>query len=572
MASSIPTPANLFQGLSKRWHIAAPLTGDQLSPLGELPSLIAELLHRRGVRTASEATAFLEVSDSLLEDPNTLPGIAPAVERLQSARDRGETVAVYGDFDSDGVTGTALMVRALGRFGIASVPYIPHRVQEGHGLNAPAINLLHSQGVSLIVTVDCGVNDVEAVALASELGMETIITDHHTIGGPLPGAVAIINPKALDSTYPFYDLTGVGMALKLAHALLEPGLPDTWAEGLLELAAIGTVTDMAPLLHENRYIVRRGVEQLRHTTTPGLLELMRAARLEPLLLEAEGIGFGIGPRLNAAGRLDHAMAAYDLLMTTDSAHAKALTAQLETHNNQRRELTDEVLRRCRAQVLEAEDIGPLIMVGSPDYNPGVVGLVAGKLTEELGVPTAVYSVDRNVVRASCRSAPSFHWAEALEACEPLLTRYGGHAQAAGFTCDAAVLPELQERLAAIASEQLDGQPRTTDGFVDAALPLQHLMGPIFTACRSLAPFGVGNPAPVFLTRGLEVESVRTMGADKAHFRMRLRSNAAVWEAVAFRQSFVAGTKRVDVVYTLDIDHWGGTSKLRLTVLDYAPAA
>ena len=564
-------PLYAFHGRQKPWRVAQPTNPADAKALGDLPPLIADLLYHRGLRTAAEVREFLDVSESLLEDPESLPDVGLAVERLEAARDRGELVAVYGDFDADGVTGTALMVRALGRFGIQTLPYIPHRVEEGHGLNPISVRYLHEQGVNVVLTVDCGVSDVDPIALARSLGMDTIVTDHHTVSGPLPDATAIINPRAPGSVYPFDHLTGVGMALKLAQTLLEPSAGAEWAEGLLELAAIGTVTDMAPLVHENRYIVHRGLGQLRRTTTLGLQVLMRIARVEPATLGAESIGFAIGPRLNAAGRLDHAMDAYHLLATQDPAEAEALVAQLERHNDQRRRLTDETLEACHQAIVQAGGPGDLILEGSPECNPGVVGLVAGRLAEEFGVPAAVYALDGSVVRASSRGVPSFHWAQALASCHDLLDRYGGHAQAAGFTCEASKLPELRERLLAIVHERLPGGPVGPEGYVDAEVELPQLMGTTLQALRRLEPFGVGNPAPVFLTKDVLVEGIRTMGTDGQHLRLRLRSGGATWEAVAFRQTWQPGVERVDIVYSLDVDHWGGTSRLRLTIHDYAPA-
>ena len=561
--------APLFQGLQKRWRVMEPPEPAQLQTLGDHPPLVARLLYQRGFRDAQEAGDFLSVAPSLLHDPQALPEMALALERLELAQRSGEMVAVFGDFDADGVTGTALMVRALSRNGLHATPYIPHRVQEGHGLNPEAVRHLHSEGARLIVTVDCGVTDVEPIALARELGVDTIVTDHHVVTGPRPEAAAIINPRSPGSAYPFQHLTGVGMALKLAQALLEPANPQDWSVGLLELAAIGTITDMAPLLDENRSIVHLGLAELSRTSNVGLQALLRAARIEPAHASAGTIGFALGPRLNAAGRLDHAMAAYHLLMTDDPSEADALAAELDRNNVQRQELTEQVLQACRQQLVASGGPDTLTMLGSAEFNPGVVGLVAGKLSEEYGVPAVVYAVEGDTALGSCRSRPGFHWAEALLACDELLLRHGGHAQAAGFTCPVAVLPELEERLRAIASER--GGPAVTDGTVEAEVEPVELVGRTLPVLRQMEPFGMGNPAPVFLSRGMQVADARTMGADGRHFRLRLRSGGAIWDAVAFRQAWQPGTQRVDIVYTLDVDHWGGTPRLRLTLLDYAPA-
>ena len=518
----------------------------------------------------AEADDFLNVSDNLFEDPDTLPDIERAAERLAAARRNGETAAVYGDFDADGVTGTALLVKALRRYGLRTLHYIPHRVSEGHGLNRNAIAALHAQGAGLIVTVDCGVTNAEETAYAASLGVDVIITDHHLATATLPSAVAIINPRAPHSTYAFDHLTGVGMTLKLAQAVLRPGFGDEWRTGLMELAAIGTITDMAPLFGENRYIVHHGIRDLRRTGSVGLRALLGVARVTPEHANAETLGFAIGPRLNAAGRLDHADTALDLLLTDDEAHAAALVRQLDDYNTQRRALTDETLERARALV--PAQVPPLVLVGEPDFNPGVVGLVAGRLADEFGAPSAVYAMDGNQVMASCRSSPSFHWADALAQCEGLLLQYGGHAQAAGFRCSADVLPELQARLVSIAAERVGSAPAAREGVVDAAVQPHELMGPAFQGLRRMEPFGVGNPAPVFLARGLQVLRASEMGSERKHFRLSVRSGGAIWEAVAFNQQWEQGVEQVDLVYALEVDHWNGQERLRMTLKDYAASA
>ncbi len=540
------------------------------SPLGPLPAIVAHLLQRRGIHDAVEAHDFLNVSDSLFEDPDTLPDIEPAADRLALARTRGETVAVYGDFDADGVTGTALLVKALRRYGLRTLHYIPHRVSEGHGLNRNAVARLHEQGASLIVTVDCGVTNADETAYAGSLGVDVIITDHHLATAALPRSVAIINPRAPHSRYAFDHLTGVGMTLKLAQAVLRPEFGDDWRTGLMELAAIGTITDMAPLLGENRYIVHHGLRDLQRTQSAGLRALLDVARVTPEHANAETLGFAIGPRLNAAGRLDHADIALDLLLMEDEAQAADLVRQLDDYNTQRRTLTDETLERARALV--PAQAPPLILVGEPEFNPGVVGLVAGRLAEEFGTPCAVYAMVGDQVMASCRSAPSFHWADALAQCGGLLFQYGGHAQAAGFRCGVEVLPELQERLVSIAAERVGAAPAEREGVVDAEAQPHELMGAAFQGLRRMEPFGIGNPTPVFLARGMEVVRASEMGAEGKHFRLNVRSGGAIWEAVAFNQQWESGVEQADLVYTLDVDHWNGQERLRMTVKDYAASA
>jgi single-stranded-DNA-specific exonuclease len=566
--SSITSTNADLDGQQRRWRIAPASSASAAAKLGELPPLIAHLLVRRGITNLEDAAEFLETENSLFEDPATLPDINRATARIRQARNQDETVAVYGDFDADGVTGTALMVLALRHFGLDVISYIPHRVTEGHGLNSAAVDHLHLQGVSLIITVDCGVTDIGPILHAKQSGIDTIVTDHHLLAESLPDATAIINPNAPHSTYAFEHLTGVGMVLKLSQALLEPEKGDAWADGLMELAAIGTITDMAPLLGENRYIVNRGLKHLAKTPSIGLRALMQAARVDTNHVTAETIGFGLGPRINAAGRLDHADIALELLITLDRTRAESLVGELDRYNEQRQQLTETTLQESRKQLPDV--IPALIGVGSPDFNPGVVGLVAGKLAEEFAAPTFCYAQEDGRIMASCRSTPGFHWADALNACDDLLLRHGGHAQAAGFTCEPSALPALTDRLQAIASEQMGDRKRSIEGIVDAEVQLSDLMGPTFQILRKMEPFGVGNPAPLFLTRGVEVRNARTMGATAAHFRLDLLSNGTPWNAVAFKQNWINGTTHVDIVYTIDVDYWNGNPRLRLTIKDYSP--
>lgn len=557
-------------GQQRSWRVAEPTDP---SPLGALPYVVGHILWRRGVREAEEAREFLAVSDSLLEPLDTLPDVDRAARRLAAARDRGETAAVFGDFDADGVTGTALLCRALRRFGFPPdrvLHYIPHRVAEGHGLNRIAIEQLRGRGAGLIVTVDCGVADIEEIDYARSLGMDTIVTDHHLAAAALPSAAAVINPHAPHSRYGFDHLTGVGMTLKLAQALLQPSFGREWSAGLMELAAIGTITDMAPLLGENRYIVHHGTRQLQRTASPGIRALLEASRVAPLHVNAETIGFSIGPRLNAAGRLDHADVALELLLTEEAARAAEIVAVLNSYNGERQRMTQETVQRAKALVPAAAP--PLILVGEADFSPGIVGLAAGKLAEEFGAPAAVYGMEDGRVMASCRSAPNFHWANALDRCADLLLRHGGHAQAAGFACEAAALPELRERLTSIAAEQLDGTAPPREGVIDADIQPGELMGSTFQALRQLEPFGIGNPAPVFLARGVQVLKASPMGADGQHFKLSIRSGGAAWDAVAFRQRWRGGIDRVDLIYTIDVDHWNGQPRVRLKIQDYAPTA
>tara|TARA_Y100001936_G_scaffold253041_1_gene315494 strand:- start:1534 stop:3249 length:1716 start_codon:yes stop_codon:yes gene_type:complete len=558
---------NYFTGQLKKWLI---LEDIGTSSLEFYPPIIKHLLHLRGLYENSEAEEFLSISNTLFENPYTLPDIENAIKRLHEAKLQKETVAVFGDFDADGVTGTALLVKALQRFGLNTLSYIPHRVSEGHGLNKDAINKLEKENVKLIITVDCGVTNLEEIAYAKSLDIDTIVTDHHLTAEYLPDAVAIINPHAKNSSYRYDHLTGVGMTLKLSQALLQPSLQESWSVGLMELGAIGTITDMAPLSKENRYIVDRGIKDLRNTKSLGLKTLLAKARVPLDSVNASTIGFTIGPRINAAGRLNHADIALELMLTEDSERAQKIVEELDSYNLERRGLTEETFKEVLSEI--PSPTPPVIVVGNKRFNPGVIGLVAGRISEQFGVPAAIFSIDNGQVMGSCRSRSEFHWSSALEQCDDLLIRHGGHAQAAGFTCLADNLAELTMRLESIASEtRTDANQELSENTIEAEVEPTELMGKTYEYLSMFEPHGIDNPNPTFLLRNAKVLKVTKIGKVGAHFKLSVLVNGTTWDAIAFKQNWIDGTEFVDLVYSLEIDQWQGRKQLRLGVKDYTPS-
>ncbi|MFQ5861231.1 MAG: single-stranded-DNA-specific exonuclease RecJ, partial [Dehalococcoidia bacterium] len=509
----------------------------------------------------------------LLLDPFLLPGMDRAVERLSAALSTGQRIGLFGDFDVDGVTGTALLAQALTELGGQVVPYLPHRVTEGHGLNPAAITHLYQEGVRLLITVDCGVSSPDEVVQAGEMGMEVIITDHHVPPEQLPPVQALVNPKVPGSRYPFLDLSGAGLAFKLAQALYQR-MERPWLRGILALAALGTVADLTPLQGENRFLVKQGLRELNSTQRPGLQELYRNAGIRPGGIDMETVSFIIAPRLNAAGRLEHALTSYRLLTTASTEEARGLAEQLGGLNQQRQQLTGEALERARQELLLRKELPPIILVGDASFSPGVVGLVASKLVEEFYRPAIVMAYEEGLVRASARSIPQFNMIEALTRCRDLFIRFGGHPQAAGFLLDRERLPLLEERLTLVAAERLaslDLQPTLP---IDVETPLAQLDGETLRWLNALAPFGPGNPPPVFLSRGVNPVETHLMGHNGEHLRMRLKEGHVVWHATAFHQrgQGVPKASRLDIVYTLGTDRWGGQPVLALRVLDFRPAS
>lgn len=511
----------------------------------------------------SQALSFLSADASLLLNPFLLPDMDRAVARLRRALERGEGVAIYGDFDADGVTATVLLVQGLASLGGKVIPYIPHRMDEGYGLNHSALERLAQEGITLVVTVDCGIGNGEEIARAKERGMEVIVTDHHTVPPELPPAVAVVDPKREGSAYPFPGLAGVGVAFKLLQALGADWRP------YLDLVALGTVTDLMPVNGENRYLVKQGLAALRATSRPGLRELMLQARLAPECADEDAIAYLLGPRLNAAGRVDHAIVSYKLLITSSPAEAQGLARDLEERNALRQRWTEEVLEKAHRKIEDHRL--PLVMVGGEDYPAGVVGLVASRLCDEFYRPAVVVEVGPEVSRGSARSIPEFNIVAALAQCRHLLTRFGGHAQAAGFALPTPNLEALRECLVELAARQVPADLRPTL-FIDAEISLASLNGEIVKLTRELEPFGRGNPPPIFLSRGVKVLEARPVGRGE-HLRLKLRQGEVTWHAMGFGLGPLLAEMPpvLDIVYTLEMEARERSPLLRLNLLDFAPA-
>jgi single-stranded-DNA-specific exonuclease len=561
----------------KRWQVAPPPPRDYTAHFPGLSPLIVQLLYNRRLRTPSEVHTFLK-GDWPEDNPFRLKGMNEAVTRLRQALRRREPIAVYGDFDADGVTATALLVQTLTALDAQVQPYIPDRVDEGYGLNKGALRELAQKGVKVVVTVDCGIRATDKVAYGRDLGLDIIVTDHHSPGEELPPATAAINPKQADCRYPFEQLAGVGLAFKLAQALLRANrqIPvarskvDLDEEDLLDLVALGTVADLAPLLEENRALVKRGLEKLNQSQRLGLQALISQAGVRPGQITATTIGYVLGPRLNAAGRLDTAMASYNLLTTSSPAEAGSLALELDRINRERQRLTVDTLERAREQVLAIGEEEKLFFVAAKDYLSGIVGLVAQRLADEFYRPSVVVELGEETSRGSCRSIREFDIITALDQCSDLLVKYGGHSAAAGFTVANANLEPLQQSLRQIATRELEGEELLPMLEIDAEVDLSEMNWATYALLEQLEPFGRGNPAPLFLSREVIVRDARVVGED--HLKLTLSDGRAVWDAIAFRQGGWAGKlpHRIDVVYTLEVNEWNEEKRLQLNVKDLRP--
>ena len=562
----------------KIWQVQH-LPPDIDSQLSRFPPVLRPILYRRGFENYDDAIRFLRAEPPEGTSAWNLYGMEAAVDRICHAIQRGEQIVVYGDYDADGVTATALLTRALRSLGASVRHYIPNRFDEGYGLNNEALDQLAEEGVSLVITVDCGIRSVEEVDHARRLGLDLIISDHHQPGSNLPEALAVINPKQPACTYIEKNLAGVGLAYKIAAALIERLRPrlngsSALASEYLDLVAIGTVADLAPLTGENRALVRKGLEHLKQPQHQGLLSLMHTAGIKPDRISSEHIGFGLGPRLNAAGRLESALAALDLLLTDDVFEAGRLAQQLEVQNRQRQQLTRQIQEQAEAQALSVEPDALLLFAADPGFNPGVVGLAASRLTEKYYRPSIVAHQGDAYTRGSCRSIPEFHITAALDACADILERHGGHAAAAGFTVRNEHLAELVARLKTIASEQLGSLDLRPTLKADIELRLSELQPNFIKYLQYLQPTGYGNPQAVFVSRGVTVKSHRTVGHDGSHLKLLVSDGWVSYDAIAFRQGHWAANmpRRLDIMYTFETNEWQGNTTLQLNVRDLKPAS
>ncbi|HWF57077.1 MAG TPA: single-stranded-DNA-specific exonuclease RecJ [Candidatus Dormibacteraeota bacterium] len=554
----------------RRWQVsdAAPLTGH--------PALLGRILAARG-HDAGSATAFLD-SAAAFHDPSGLRGMDAAVDVLRAAIAQRRRIAVYGDYDADGVTACALLSRALRSAGVDTVPYIPNRMSEGYGLHGAALAELHAQGVGCVITVDCGTSSVE-VAAARPAGMRLVVTDHHLPLAPdgtppaLAPADALINPKQPGCEYAFDGLAGAGVAWKLLAALEAAGLvPAGSADDGLALAALGTVADMMPLRGENRLIVQRGLPRLRDH--PGIRALCAAAGLQADL-RASDVGFGIGPRINAAGRMEDARLALDLCLCEEEDEAFALAARLDSQNRDRQAAVAIALAEAEEMVGALPDDAPAIVLGSPAWPMGIVGLVAGRLCERYARPSFIVCLDPAEAKGSGRSTPGVHIVEALDAAASTLLRYGGHRVAAGFSLEAARFADFAAAVSAAVAAQLGGATPQRIVAVDGEITAADCVPATCDVLDLLEPCGQGNAAPVLALRDCAVLSTTTFGAASQHLRVALADAAGIVEAIAFFKpnlvDHLPRGRRVDVCVALERDEWQGQVRVRARLRDIRPA-
>ena len=540
--------------------------------------IIARLLCSRGVGDLERARRFLAPSLDDLHDPFRLTDMAPAVDRIRGAIARQERIAIHGDYDVDGVTSTVILRRALELLGADVIHFIPERLRDGYGLQTPALDRLHADGVRLVISVDCGIRAVDAARHAASLGLDLIITDHHEPDDTLPPALAVINPKRHDCTYPDENLAGVGVAFKLVQALCVKSGRTSWLPAFVKIAAIGTVADVVPLIGENRVIAKLGLSMLSAGPHKiGLRALLDVCGLTGKEIDSYHIGFVVGPRVNAAGRMSTPDIAARLLLACDEAmadEARELAEQLNTENLRRRKEEAAIVAEARKVVETDLDVGSrsVIVVAGDGWHRGVIGIVASKLVDAFHRPAIVLSRDGDIAQGSCRSIPSFNVLAALESNAELMTKFGGHHQAAGLTIESSRIRELRARVNEYADGLLqpdDMRPRLQ---IDGSLTFRAISEQMVSDLSVLAPFGTGNPRPVFCSSGVEVvDGPRLL--KKRHLKMSFRQESRIIRGIAWRaaerESFVTAHRAaMDVAFCIEQDNWNGERYLQLSVADF----
>lgn len=529
-----------------------------------LDTAAAHLLYNRGIQTEEALQAFLRPSLDQLHDPYLLHGMDKAVERIRRGIAAGESILIYGDYDADGMTSASILKEALEELGAEVRVYLPNRFTDGYGPNLSVYKyFIEQEGMSLILTVDNGVAGHEALAYAKEAGVDVVVTDHHSLPDSLPDAYAILHPEHPEGSYPFPHLAGCGVAFKLACALHESIQP-----GWLDLVAIGTIADMVSLTGENRILVKQGLSILKQTERLGLEELIRIAGLDQDSLDEESVGFQLAPRLNALGRLDDPNPALDLLTTFDEEEAHELARTIDDYNTQRKEIVETIYQEAKALVDPSK---PVQVLSKEGWNPGVLGIVAGRLMEERQEPILVLSIEEGRAKGSARSTAAVDLFEALSGHPDLFLAFGGHAGAAGMTLEVDKLSQLSAVLTAYILDKGVEQAVKPSLLLDEELDLEELSLATLKSFDKLSPYGMDHKKPVFYIKDVQVESARTMGQQNAHLKFRISKGKAAYDVVAFGMGRLvlefSQAKQLELAVTLSVNKWNGQTTLQLMLVD-----
>ena len=535
-----------------------------------LDSFSAQLLFNRKIETLKQVEMFLNPNHDSLINPYDLPEMELAVERIKTALENNESIGVFGDFDVDGISATAILLSTLNDFGISAFPYIPNRVSEGHGLNRKSLDYFKSKNVSLIITVDCGTTDLDEVSNAKSMGIDVIITDHHLPLESRPNSAALINPNLPESNYSNKNLTGSGTAFKLATAIynsFKKPIPNT----LIQYAALGTISDVGILNPENRFIVSEGITQMRNTQSIGLKALAEKSGTNLNTITSQDAAFKLIPRLNAPGRLENAIIALEILTTTDENTAHKVAIELESLNEKRKSMTSKSIFQARNQTKSNQleiDIQEIIIVQHNDWHPGIIGLIANQLSEQFSKPAIAIATNGKNSKGSARSVVDFNIIEALKECSDILTKFGGHSKAAGFTIDETFIPELIKRLANTSNQKHSSESKSKFE-IECTTTVKEVINH-FEFILSLEPFGPGNPTPIFLSQRMKVINAKTVGHTKDHLKMTLSDNEKYYDSIGFGLGNLIGQSNgyIDIIYQISENTWNGMTNFQLIIKDF----
>ncbi len=559
--------------MQKIWNFAAENAEEKKILAGQLgiSEVLAGILLHRGFTDQESASCFLAVEKQPFHDPGLLKDMDKAVSRIETAISKRQRIVIYGDYDVDGITATALLVRALRRLDAIVDFYIPDRQKEGYGFNPAALEKL-AEANDLLISVDCGISAVNEIASVRE--MDVIITDHHLPGVELPPALAVVNPHREDCSYPDKNLAGVGVAFKLCQALWQK-LKQTTFDCDLELVALGTIADIVPLLGENRRIVKSGLAALNKTEIAGLAALIDVCDLEGKRIDAGHVGFVLAPRLNAAGRLASAAAGVDLLLKTDVSAARRIATELNEENIERQLTEREILEAAEAALKEIEiEREKVLVLAGENWHSGVIGIVASRIVEKYYKPVIIIGIKDGIGKGSCRSIRGFHMYEALADCEDLLLGFGGHAQAAGLSILPENIPLLRDKLSEIAATKLTAADYIPVLDIEASLPINAVEPQLIEELAALEPYGMGNPRPLFACQNTAVRSAKKMGREGAHLRLELTQGRASASAIAWNKGEQAPDLQgieLDVAFQPELNVWQGRTSVQLKVQDLRPA-
>jgi len=567
--------------MQKKWKVNKKAPMSFLNKFPEYSKITSQLLWDRNLKTQKAIDEFFNPDyEEDLHNPFLLKGVKKTIKRLEKASEKKEKVAVFADYDADGVCGATLLAEILKIFKIKPETYIPDRNLEGYGLNLKAIEQIAKKKFDLILTIDCGISDFEEIKLANKLGMEVIVIDHHEIPKKLPPAFAIINPKQKDCKYPFKQFSATGVAFKLAQAVAKTKkLSISWEKWLLDLVAISTITDSMVLLGENRTLVKYGLIVLSQTRRVGLKALMEIARIKPVFnpqtqetnLSAYTLGFILGPRINAASRVDHGMTAYKLLIAFNKSRAEKLALKLEEKNRERQKTTEKIIKEVRQRILNYSKNKKIIIEGNKDWLAGVVGLVAQKIKDEFWRPCFLYQEIGDYSVGSVRGVPGFNVVNVLARCKKFLKEFGGHPNAGGFKVFNKDIDEFKSLLEKVSNEELRGKKPIPYLDIDAETDVIDLTWSVFGEIQRFAPFGGGNPAPLFIVKRFKILNIRKVGSNGGHLKIYLEKGNKKFDAIGFNlggfcDKIKAGDK-IDVVFELIANEWNGTKELQLKIAD-----